>query len=103
LKGLRKKYESIRRAGAELVVITADSVEKLEEYRTKTSSEYVLLSDEPCDVIKEYGLYNPSERNGISRPAVFIIDAAGVVQYANVEGTFFRVRTGKLVKEVQKA
>ena len=63
----------------------------------------MLLSDVPCDVIKEYGLYNPSEKNGISLPAVFIIDTAGIVKYANVEGTFFRVRTGKLVKEVQKA
>ncbi len=86
-----------------MVIITADSVEKLEEYRTKTSSEFVLLSDSACDVIKEYGLYNPSEKNGISLPAVFIIDAAGIVKYANVEGTFFRVRTGRLVKEVQKA
>jgi peroxiredoxin len=102
LKGLRKKYQKIRQAGAELVIITADSVDRLAEYRAKTSCEFVLLSDSSCDVIKQYGLYNPSERNGISLPAVFIIAKTGTVRYANLEGTFFRVRAGKLLREIEK-
>ncbi|NQU08301.1 MAG: peroxiredoxin family protein [Candidatus Abyssubacteria bacterium] len=102
MKGLKKKYEQFRRAGAELVIISADSVEKLEEYRSREGASFVMLSDANVDVIKEYGLFNPSEHDGIAIPAVFLIDRSGIVKYSNVEGTYLRVRARKLLKEVKK-
>jgi len=61
-----------------------------------------MLSDANAAVIKEYGLFNPSERDGIAIPAVFLIDRSGIVKYSYVEGAYIRVRARKLLKEVKK-
>jgi peroxiredoxin len=61
-----------------------------------------MLSDPERRVIKEYNVYNSSERGGIAIPAVFIIDRFGTVRYARVKSTVFRARTRKLLAVVRK-
>jgi len=102
LKGLKKRYEKFRQAGTEIILISADLPQDLEEYRIKKAIPFLMLSDPDCDVIKEYGLYNPSERNGIAVPAVFILDSSGVVRYSKIENIIFRARSKRLLKEVRK-
>jgi len=102
LKGLKKRYEQFRQAGTQIILISADLPQDLEEYRLKKTIPFLMLSDPDCDVIKEYGLYNPSERNGIAVPAVFILDNSGVVRYSKIENTIFRARSKRLLKEARK-
>ena len=61
-----------------------------------------MLSDSECATIREYDVYNPSERGGIAIPAVFIIDESGVIRYSNSERTVLRVRSKKLLRELEK-
>ena len=50
-----------------------------------------LLSDPEGEVIKRYGVW--SERDSIAVPAIFVIDAQGVVRYA-YQGQDFADRPG---------
>ncbi len=43
---------------------------------------YLLVSDPKKRLIKEFGVLHP--REGIARPAIFIIDKSGVVRYVYV-------------------
>ena len=43
---------------------------------------YLLIADPKKRLIKEFGVLHP--REGIARPAVFIIDKSGVVRYVHV-------------------
>ena len=47
---------------------------------------YRMLTDEDHRVIDRYGLFNPGESRGrpVPHPTVFVIDKAGVVQYAQI-------------------
>jgi peroxiredoxin Q/BCP len=102
LNGLKKRYEQFRRAGAEIVTISADSVEELENYRNRSSAPFLMLSDPHRTTIKQYGVFNPSEREGIAIPATFIVDQAGIITYSKVESTLLRTRSKRLLKEIAK-
>lgn len=59
-----------------------------------------MLSDSERDTIREYDIYNASERGGIAIPAIFIVDSSGVTRYSNVQGKYIRVRNRELLREV---
>jgi len=61
-----------------------------------------MLSDSEKVAMKEYGVYNPSERGGIAIPAVFIIDKSGTITYAKVERIVLRVWNKTLLKGIQR-
>lgn len=102
MNGLKKRYEAFRQAGAEIVVISADSIEVLEDYRKRNSASFIMLSDSDCNVIKQYGVFNPSERDGIAVPVTFVIDQKGIITYSKTESTLLRVRSRRLLNEVKK-
>lgn len=83
-------------------MISADLTHDLEKYRVEKAIPFLLLSDPECEVIKEYGIYNPSERNGVAIPSVFILDRSGVVRYSKIQSKIFRTRSQKFLKEAQK-
>jgi peroxiredoxin Q/BCP len=102
LNGLKKKYEQFKQTGTEIVVISADSVEVLENYRKKNSAPFVMLSDPDCTIIKQYGVFNPSERDGIAVPVTFVVNQEGIITSAKCKSTLFRTRTAYLLKEVER-
>lgn len=102
MNGLKKKYDQFRQAEAEIVVISADSVDVLEDYRKKNSAPFVMLSDPDCIIIRQYGVFNPSERDGIAVPVTFVVNKKGIITFAKLKSTLLRTRTARLLKEVQK-
>jgi len=102
LKGLKKKYGEFQQAGIRIVIISADAAKVLEEFRIKKAMPFLMLSDPECNVIREYGVYNPSERNGIAVPSVFILDKSGVVRYSKTQNKIFRTRSKSLLRIVRK-
>jgi peroxiredoxin Q/BCP len=102
LKGLSKKYERFDKVGGQIVMISADSVEELKEYKSRKGYPFTMLSDSERTVIKEYDLYNPAEREGIAVPAAFVIDRSGVVKFSRLEKTWFRVRPNMLLRKLQE-
>jgi peroxiredoxin Q/BCP len=102
LKGLKKRYEEFREAGAEIAVISADSAGELEDYKKKTGAPFVMLSDPDCDVIKQYGVFNPSERDGVAVPVTFVVNHEGIITYAKIKSALLRTPSARLLKEVRK-
>ena len=83
-------------------MISADSVDELKDYKKREGCPLTMLSDSERKVIKEYDLYNPSEREGIAVPAAFVINRSGVVRFSKIENTLLRVRPNMLLKQVQE-
>ena len=99
---VKKRYEEFQEAGIRIVIISADAAQNLEEFRIKKAMPFLMLSDPECKVIRKYGVYNPSERNGIAVPSVFILDKSGVVRYSKTQNKIFRTRSKSLLKIARK-
>ena len=74
---------------AQVVAISAQSVESHEKFSGKHGFEFPLLADTDKKVAALYGTLGPI---GFPRRSVFIIDASGVVRYAHraIAGLTFR-------------
>ena len=82
-------------------MISADSVDELKDYKKREGCPLTMLSDSERKVIKEYDLYNPSEREGIAVPAAFVINRSGVIRFLKVESTLLRVRPKMLLRQLR--
>jgi peroxiredoxin len=104
LKALNETWESFRRLGASLVVVTPQSAESASAYRTERSIAFPMLVDPNADVAEKFGLaysfpaylsdlYRNVFGNDLARvnasgtwrlpiPARYLIDVAGTIVYA---------------------
>jgi len=86
LKAFNERYDEIKKAGAEVVAISTDSVYSHRAWITTPTDKgglgdlsYVLASDITKDVSRDYGVL--MEDKGIALRGLFIIDGEGVLQY----------------------
>lgn len=83
-QGFRDHYEAFRKAGAEIVGVSRDSVASHEKFKAKYEFPFELLSDAEealCgifDVIREKNMYGRKVK-GIER-STFLIDDKGVLR-----------------------
>jgi peroxiredoxin len=98
---MSRRYEQFLQAGVRMVTISTDSTEALKKYQTDTSVPFMMLSDTEKTVLKDYDLFNPSERDGVALPALVVVDRSGVVRYANVQKKLIRIRSKQLLKKLQ--
>jgi hypothetical protein len=54
-------------------------------------------------VVRHWDIYNPREKGGIAKPAVFIIDQDRMVRYAAVDTVMRRVSAAEIVCLLQAA
>ena len=58
-----------------------------------------------CDtgrrVVQEWDIYNPREKGGIAKPAVFVIDRDRAVRYAAVDRVSTRVSPSEIIRVLQ--
>ena len=104
----RDNYAKFKRAGAEIVGVSRDSLKSHENFKAKQEFPFELMSDkdeELCqvfDVIKMKNMYGKQVR-GIER-STFLIDKNGVLQHewrkVKVDGHADEVL--KAVKEINK-
>ena len=87
--------------GAQVLAISAQSVESHEKFAAKHGFTFPLLADTDKAVAGQYGTLGPL---GFPRRSVFVVDAAGVIRYAHraIAGLTFRP-TAELVKAVEEA
>jgi len=71
--------------------------------RAQLSLPFPILCDRERRVIRQWGIYNPREKGGIAKPAVFIIDQDLVVRYAAVDTVVKRVAAAEIVRLLQTA
>jgi peroxiredoxin 2/4 len=86
LKAFNDRYDEIKKAGAEVVAVSTDSVYSHRAWITTPedknglgSLKYILASDITKDVSRDYGVL--MEDKGIALRGLFIVDADGVLQY----------------------
>jgi peroxiredoxin len=75
-------WTKFRELGAEILGISADSVEKHSDFSKKLGLEFPLLSDRSKEVAKKYGV------NDLllgTKRAYFIIDTQGILRYKHIE------------------
>jgi len=78
LSVLKEDYEIIQQLGAEVVGISADSLESHRDFEQRLGGlPFPLASDEKLEAIKAYGVANESGKR--SRRAIFVIDKGGTV------------------------
>ncbi|MBA2520729.1 MAG: redoxin domain-containing protein [Chloroflexia bacterium] len=86
LAQLGSAYDTIRSLDAELIAISAASSVPLEPIARGDDHEFPVVADADMRVIDVYGVRDRDdpEHPRLARPAVFILDAAGVVQFCHV-------------------
>ncbi len=99
----REHYPAIRSAGASLVAVSVDAPEKSEALRVHLSLPFPILCDTERRVVRDWGIYNSRERDGIAKPAVFIIDPTRVVRYAATDAVVTRVPAAEVISLLQNA
>lgn len=75
--------------GVAVVGISTDSPFVLDEYRKVNDLQFNLLSDHDAKVAAAYGAkydhnFTPMELDRIAKRAAFVVDAEGILQYAEV-------------------
>jgi peroxiredoxin len=103
LADYREHYLEIRSAGASVVAISVDSPDESEALRVRLSLPFPILCDTERRVVRDWGIYNPADKGGIAKPAVFIIDSSRVVRYAAVDTVVRRVPAAEIVSLLQNA
>lgn len=94
---LRDLHTQILAAGLRIVGVSPQSPESHRKFRDKYQLPFMLLSDEPKDVIKAFGVDGPL---GIGvRRATFLIDRGGVVR----DAVLADLRIGRHREFVEKA
>ncbi|MDF2187528.1 redoxin domain-containing protein [Paraflavitalea sp. CAU 1676] len=87
LCNVRDHIDQYNQVNAQVLGISVDSVFTLAKYKEEQKLNFPLLSDFNKEVSETYGaLYDTFafDMKGVSKRSAFVIDEAGVVQYAEV-------------------
>ena len=98
----RKHYKAIRAAGASLVAVSVDAPEKSEAVRRQLRLTFPILCDSERRIVQEWDIYNPHEKGGIAKPAVFILAPDRTVRFVSVDGVSARVPAADVVGMLQE-
>ena len=79
---MQEYAKKIHGYNAEIVGISSDDAIQMSKSIRELGVKFLLISDTQRRIIKQYGVLHPKQ--GISRPAVFIIDKHGLVRYVKV-------------------
>jgi peroxiredoxin len=98
LADYRDHNEAIRAAGASMAAVSVDPPAKSEALRRELRLPFPILCDTERRVIQNWDIYNPSEKGGIAKPAVFVIDHDRTVRYSRVDTVTTRVPPSEIVR-----
>ncbi len=103
---MQSSIEEIRKADADVLAVCVDPVEENARVVAKLNLDFPVLSDPE---LKTIGAYNVLHRDAgtihgtddIARPAVFILDRDGAVQWSRLtENWRVRVRSETILKQL---
>ena len=83
MASLKEAYPEIAASGAEVMGISADSVQSHESFAAKLGGlPFPLASDSDCSVIDSYGVLN--DKGSGAQRSVFVLEGGGRIVYANL-------------------
>jgi len=94
-------YEEFRALRVDLAAISVDGPEHSEPLRQLYQIPFPILCDTNAEVAKSWGLFDPLEKGGIGRSAVFVIEPGLRVKYCSVDSTTMRIRAAELLDYLQ--
>ncbi len=97
----REHYQEIRATGARVVAVSVDAPDKSEVLRHELGLPFPILCDTERRVIREWNIYNPRERGGIAKPAVFVLGRDRTVRFGSVDAVATRVPASEIVHILQ--
>lgn len=97
----REHNEEFRALRVDLAAISVDGPEHAEPLRQLYQIPFPILCDTQAEVTKSWGLYDPLEKGGIGRSAMFVIEPGLRVKYCSVDSTTTRVRAAELLAYLQ--
>jgi peroxiredoxin Q/BCP len=80
---LRDRYADIQQRNAEVIAVAPDTLEHAQSYFQRNDIPFPCLADPDRRVFRQYDVKSAMVSLG-QRPGLFIIDKAGVVQYAHL-------------------
>ena len=105
LHGLQSRLDEFRAAGAQIIAISPDSVEKNVGVVEKLDLGFRVLSDESLEAIQAFGLLHvPPGMDGrrITRPATFILNG-GQILWRNLTSNYrIRPRAGDVLAALRE-
>jgi peroxiredoxin len=96
---LREDYARFTEAGASIVAIAPESTAAVERYVGQHPVPYTIVSDSDHAVFDAYDVASRALSLG-QRPALFVIDRAGVVRFDTVGTQQWQIPTNEQVLEV---
>ena len=83
---MRDAYPAITGLGGEVVAISTEPLATARDAVKEAGIPFPVLSDPRLEVVDRFGLRHVDEPEGrqIARPALILLDRAGVVRYAHV-------------------
>ena len=92
---MQSRLEDFQKAGAEVVTISVDDVERNARVSESLGLEFPILSDADNTTIEAWGVIDEEGGIGgtdIARPATFILDAEGVIRWRDLTSNW-RIRS----------
>ena len=93
---MRDDYERFSTLGAEVLAVSAEPPDASDKYLTKSPMPFPTLVDENHAVFDDYDVTSRMMSLG-QRPAVFVIDADGIVRFEEVGAQQWNIPTNELV------
>src|SRR5271169_1943812 len=92
LAAISSDNQQFKEAGATIVAVSGEDVEKGKEFLKRLNLPFILLSDTKFEGIDRYRVRDPNPREKLkargntqlSKPAAFVIDETGVIRYKYV-------------------
>ena len=84
-QGFRDEFQNFKDNNIDIIGVSADSIKKNKNFKEKQNFQYILLSDEDKNMIKEYGAWVKKnmygrEYMGIARIS-YLINEDGIIDY----------------------
>ncbi len=103
---MQSRIADFRSTDAKIFAICTDPVEKNAEVVDQLQLDYAILSDPELIAIDRFDLRhkggNPMESKDIARPAVFVLDRNGVVQWRSLTDNYrVRVRSETVLEQLR--
>ncbi len=80
---MQQDYEKFATLGAEIVVIAPDTMENARQFFSERPVPFIVLVDDNLKVYQQFDVQSKWTSLG-QRPGLFIIDKAGIVQFAYI-------------------
>lgn len=98
---MQQNYGKIQAADAELIAISADTVNATKTTVENKGLEFPVLSDNNKNSITAYNVVDQSDPD-IARPAAYILKSDGTIAWKSINTAAVRVPTATILTELGK-